>query len=328
VCLVYEAARATSAAPTYFPVQKIAGRSFVDGGMEFNNPSYTIFEHYSEPCRVARSRRTSVATEAGYQVVTTHGNLDFSRVRIVNLGTGTEPAVSHGRREPGFFTRLVPPAFRRLAFLKRTLTKIATNSENEARKMNTIAHVSQRGDNPIEFKRFSANNGVCYIELDKYKELESGGKIEMLTREYLGIKETRDKLQQVANDIARDYLDTRVARTLPRSLAVVVQSPPRPQASVLQSALQLPQNTPPSLNAESSRSTSGNYSELSTDHRTSREPSTEPSTQTSMEPSPELADNSYSPILGIPSTPAEDKAKPEESIADPAEAGEHSSARA
>jgi patatin-like phospholipase/acyl hydrolase len=45
---VTEAARATSAAPTFFPVQKIGKRYFVDGGMEYNNPSQAIFSHYTE----------------------------------------------------------------------------------------------------------------------------------------------------------------------------------------------------------------------------------------------------------------------------------------
>ena len=44
-CLVSEAPRATSAAPTYFPFLKIGDRYFVDGGMELNNPSHAIYRH-------------------------------------------------------------------------------------------------------------------------------------------------------------------------------------------------------------------------------------------------------------------------------------------
>ena len=44
-CLVSEAARAMSAAPTYFPFLKIRDRYFVDGGMEFNDPSHAIYRH-------------------------------------------------------------------------------------------------------------------------------------------------------------------------------------------------------------------------------------------------------------------------------------------
>ena len=44
-CLVSEGARATSAAPTYFPFLKTGDSYFVDGGMEFNNPSHAICRH-------------------------------------------------------------------------------------------------------------------------------------------------------------------------------------------------------------------------------------------------------------------------------------------
>jgi len=35
---VWEAARATSAAPTYFPPMKVGKYTFVDGGLQANNP--------------------------------------------------------------------------------------------------------------------------------------------------------------------------------------------------------------------------------------------------------------------------------------------------
>lgn len=38
-CAIWEAARATSAAPTYLPSITINGTDFVDGGLRFNNPS-------------------------------------------------------------------------------------------------------------------------------------------------------------------------------------------------------------------------------------------------------------------------------------------------
>jgi hypothetical protein len=58
--------------------------------MEFNNPTHEIFDHYSKLNLVAESRRPSVATEAAV-LTTLHGNLDFSEVRFINLGTGTKP---------------------------------------------------------------------------------------------------------------------------------------------------------------------------------------------------------------------------------------------
>ncbi len=203
-CLVCEAARATSAAPTYFPVQKIAGRSFVDGGMEFNNPSYAIFDHYSQVVRVAESRRTSVATQAGVTVAN-HGNLNFARVRIVNLGTGTKPPGSNGH-PPGILANLTPPAFRMAAFLRKTLTQMAVNSENTAKQMVALARVSRNSDScEVRYARFSADNGVCYIKLDKFNKLE---RITALTQEYLASPAIQRALQSLAEDIAKDYLET------------------------------------------------------------------------------------------------------------------------
>lgn len=37
-CTIWEAGRATSAAPTYFPSMNVDGFDYVDGGLGFNNP--------------------------------------------------------------------------------------------------------------------------------------------------------------------------------------------------------------------------------------------------------------------------------------------------
>lgn len=37
-CTIWEAARATAAAPFYFPTAKIRGKKFRDGGLSYNNP--------------------------------------------------------------------------------------------------------------------------------------------------------------------------------------------------------------------------------------------------------------------------------------------------
>jgi len=44
-CAIWQAARATSAAPTYLPSISINGTEFIDGGIRFNNPSllYVVF---------------------------------------------------------------------------------------------------------------------------------------------------------------------------------------------------------------------------------------------------------------------------------------------
>jgi hypothetical protein len=229
VCLVCEAARATSAAPTYFPVQKISGRSFVDGGMEFNNPSYAIFDHYSQIVRVAESRRTSVATEAGLHVPD-HGNLDFSRVRIVNLGTGTKASGLNGHG-PSIFSNLIIPPIRMFSFLQKALKDMVVNSENTAKQMMTLARVSRdTGSCNFKFERFSANNGVCHIKMYRFEEL---GTITHLTQQYLENPDIQRGLQRVAEEIACEYIDShRPGR--PATLTVPDRRPSRPQVSTTQ----------------------------------------------------------------------------------------------
>jgi hypothetical protein len=202
-----DAARATSAAPTFFPVVKIGGQCFVDGGMEHNNPTHTIHYHYTEYDRVVGSRRTSTVDIAAAPIAR-HGNLDFSRVRMVNLGTGTKTEALPPRRRD-ILADFVPSFIRMGVFLKKTLTEIAVNSENVARQMESLVQVS-KGD--VKYYRFSADNGVCYIKLDSYKDLDQ---IETLTQEYLEKAATQTKLEKVANEIARDYLQKHNAQVDP-----------------------------------------------------------------------------------------------------------------
>ena len=201
-CIVSEAARATSAAPTYFPVQKIRGRYFVDGGMEFNNPSHAIYRHYKGLDRVI----TSVMTSGNQSFVPgpawssdCHGGLDFSRLRVVNLGTGTNSSILPPRQQD-HLSNLVPAIVKMSLFLKRNLVKFAVDSEKVAETMSTLASSTS---NAVKYERFSADNGVGSIKLDKYKKLEY---IENLTLEYLDTDAIQDRLRKVGAEIAMDYL--------------------------------------------------------------------------------------------------------------------------
>ena len=231
-CFVCQAARATSAAPTYFPIQKIDGRSFADGGIEFNNPSFEIYYHYSEVVRVAGSQRTSIASRielpVGYSGAR-HGNLDFSRMRIINLGTGSEPHVTENP-EPGFFAKLMPAPVRMAVFLKKTLMKTATESERVAKHMRVLARVSGSDSQmaQVDYVRFSENNGICYVELDKYKELE---RIKEKTRAYLQTTSTQNRIKRVASEMAADYLHGKPPQLRPITLTVPGNVPPSQYAS-------------------------------------------------------------------------------------------------
>lgn len=204
-CCVSEAARATSAAPTYFPVQKISNRYFVDGGMEYNNPSEFIFEHYTEFDLASASRGRAGNVEEAERGAR-HAHLDLSRVRFINLGTGDKPKNKPPRKRDVLAEHLVPGTIRMGVFLKRTLTEIAVKSEKIAGQMVTLARVSNEDSRfDVRYERFSADNGVCYKKLDKHKELEE---IEALTIDYINHATTQDRLKALGEDIARDYLQT------------------------------------------------------------------------------------------------------------------------
>ena len=165
--------------------------------MEYNNPSQAIHYHYTEAVRARAARKPSVTDDMNNLAAATHGTLDFTTVRFVNLGTGTK-ADSLPERRRDVLVSFLPGFIRMGVFLKRTLTEIAVNSEQTANVMGQLAWIS-KGD--FCYERFSADNGVCYIKLDKYLELD---KIASLTQEYIA-RETK-RLNRVAVEIATDYI--------------------------------------------------------------------------------------------------------------------------
>jgi len=292
----FQAARATSAAPTFFPIQKIGDRCFADGGIAFNNPSEAIYHHYTRPNNVAESCRTSAVTDMEVEEVVCHGDLNLSLLRIINLGTGTKPNISKTTSHSSFAAKITPPPFKMAAFLKRTLTRTATNSEKIAEHMRTIAQVS-RGrvtmEASIKYERFSENTGTCFIELDEYREIDE---IKRKTIEYLKTSRVKRDLERVANDIAGDY---HRAQQRPSTLAV-----PDPRAIRSQSsASQLRQS------AEGAR--------VSNDQ-------SESSAAVSSDPSREVEDPADVPATAIPPRVSSDISGPAESLVGSAESVAHS----
>jgi hypothetical protein len=55
----------------------------------------------------------------------------------------------------------------------------------------------------IDFHRFSATTGICWIKLDEYKSLEN---IITRTREYLNDPQVSEDIDSCAREIARDYV--------------------------------------------------------------------------------------------------------------------------
>lgn len=203
---VCDAALATASPPTFLPVVKLGDRCFVDGGMEYNNPSYAIQDHYGQENRVQSSKISiPLATAPPSPSPTSqHGGLDISRVRYINIGTGTKTDFTPERKRD-VLASLVPSVIRTTISLKETLTQIAVDSEKTADQMRVLQKVSH-GD--IVYERISANNGVCYFKLDRWADLD---KIEALTVAYLAEKDTITLLRRVADELASEYVETRRA---------------------------------------------------------------------------------------------------------------------
>ncbi len=141
---------------------------------------------------------------------------------------------------------------------------MATNAERVADAMKTIAHVSSTGNIRIKYERFSADNGVCFIKMDKYKKLRE---IEKLTSEYLKSDAVQQKLSRVAEEIAREYLEKQSAgavRVATDTLAVPLQTTGRPQTPVSQPT------SPPRTASQPSTTESTDHSDGSADNTPSQ----------------------------------------------------------
>ena len=199
--------------------------------MEYNNPSQAIHYHYTEAVRARAARKPSMSDDINNAAAATHGTLDFTTVRFVNLGTGTK-ADSLPERRRDVLVSVLPGFIRMGVFLKRTLTEIAVNSEQTANVMGQLAWIS-KGD--FRYERFSADNGVCYIKLDKYLELD---RIASLTQEYIALQTKR--LNRVAQEIATDHIrqhppstviPSTTASAVPEQAFPIAQSSPSESAS-------------------------------------------------------------------------------------------------
>ncbi|KAL8767060.1 MAG: hypothetical protein Q9194_006101 [Teloschistes cf. exilis] len=197
-CQVSDAARATSAAPTFFPVTCIKDRFFADGGLAHNNPSFAIYFHYTRFESKKRTRRMDQTTDSA-PAFSVHGDLDCSCVRFTNIGTGAKI----DKVEPGKWERLaglVPGAIRKGFFLQQTLKEIAVNSEEKA---DVMRHFQDLNDEVFMYERFD-DRGVSNIKLDDHNALDN---IREKTGEYLKHQETKELLDEVGKSIANDYVN-------------------------------------------------------------------------------------------------------------------------
>lgn len=186
------AARATSAAPSYFKPMTIQGRQFVDGGYgETNNPSWAAWLHYKQ-----------------------NHNLSSDRTLVmINIGTGTwsktdiEPQM---QRRP-LWTKLIPNGIVSALGLMADLTKMATESEGPTSRLWYIADTSPE---QLFVERFSADTGIDTIKLDDWQAATSTDRpsiVEIKTKAYLEKPEVRERLERAASALADVYVGRQAA---------------------------------------------------------------------------------------------------------------------
>ncbi|EXJ85112.1 hypothetical protein A1O3_05787 [Capronia epimyces CBS 606.96] len=182
------AARATSAAPSYFEPMIIQGKLFVDGGYgDTNNPSWAAKIHYHQ----------------------SHGLPARHPLVLINIGTGTLPEGYDEVRllQRPWWTRLLPNSLVEALGLLSDLVKMATESEHRAADLAYIAAIAPE---KLFFQRFSADTGMHDIRLDKWQAVTDRhgrpSEIEVKTETYLAKPDVQMHLRTAAKKLAEVYI--------------------------------------------------------------------------------------------------------------------------
>ena len=174
-CTVWEAARATSAAPSFFKPIRITvpppGRTFVDGGLGHNNPAEVAL---AEAERIwpdkTKFRLVSIGTGRQDSVrfvesVSTEGNLENSSPGLVRQTAskvmGKIPHATNVSRTPKGVTAVTNIA--------KECVKLATNSEGVHQR---VLARSSRGLHRFPYFRFNVEKDMAGIELQEWKKMD------------------------------------------------------------------------------------------------------------------------------------------------------------
>ncbi|KAJ7154133.1 FabD/lysophospholipase-like protein [Mycena filopes] len=154
VCTMWQAARATSAAPTLFKRIKIgpAGEEFIDGGLGINNPAKKVL---SEARTIFPNREVAC---------------------LVSIGTGWTGTTELLR--PGFFERNTIPVG-----VIDVLRALATDCEKTSQEMDL-----EFENQPNTYFRLNVDHGLEAVGLTDWKQV---GKVASLTRQYVDKQETK-----------------------------------------------------------------------------------------------------------------------------------------
>jgi predicted acylesterase/phospholipase RssA len=161
-CKIWEAARATSAAPTFFKHIEIGGEQlFIDGGLGRNNPSRMVLH---EANTLFRARPIGC---------------------LVSVGTGHAGIINI--KKPGFLQQVLPTDV--IEALKAILTDCEATHEDMQRLFTNSSNI---------YFRLNVEQGMQGIEFSEWEKLAN---MEAHTAQYMKRKEVDEKLALVVNAI-------------------------------------------------------------------------------------------------------------------------------
>lgn len=161
-CKIWQAARATSAAPTFFKRIEIGrGQPFVDGGLGVNNPSQVVL-HEAEILFKGRTIGCLVSIGAG-------------RGEVIRI------------KKPGLIQQIIPTD------VIHALQAIATDCENTHEAM-----LGRFANLPNTYFRLNVEQGMQGIELSEWEKLSN---VEAHTAQYMKKREVGERLTSLVNAI-------------------------------------------------------------------------------------------------------------------------------
>ena len=177
-CRIWEAARATTAAPTFFKHITIkddggAREDFLDGGLRYNNPAQLVL---SEALTVFGG-----ASKLGC---------------LVSVGTGHPGTI--GLSQPDAFQKILPTEM--IGVLKQIATNCEQTAQELARRFLQL---------PDQYFRYSVSHGVGSVSLEEWKKIDE---VQVHTKVYLadvGVSSSINKLVDIlcrASEIQRPEL--------------------------------------------------------------------------------------------------------------------------
>lgn len=168
-CKIWEAARATTAAPTFFKRITIADdggaqEDFLDGALRFNNPARLVLEE--------AMKSFGGASKLGC---------------LVSIGTGHPGTI--GLSQPDAFQKILP--IEMVGVLKR----IATNCEETAHEL-----AGRFRQSPDRYFRYSVSHGIGRISLEEWKKMNE---VQVHTKAYMEEVDISSSVDKVVEILCR-----------------------------------------------------------------------------------------------------------------------------